>query len=88
MEWRHIPSGKNPTDLTRREGLATKENTLWSKGPMWLTDPLHWPLRIVTKMSLEVTTETKPMKQVHWLKKKMMRWIAFSSDRPYGRSSL
>ncbi|XP_068742441.1 uncharacterized protein [Montipora capricornis] len=41
VEWRHVPSGENPADLASRGGLVTKENTLWWKGPIWLSDPLQ-----------------------------------------------
>ena len=40
VEWRHVPSGENLVDLASRGGLVAKENTLWSRGPIWLSDPL------------------------------------------------
>ena len=69
VEWRHVLSVENPGDLASRGGLVTKENTLWWKGPTWLSDPLQWPPRIVTKVPQEAAAEMKPMKQVFALAK-------------------
>ena len=64
IQWRHVPSEENPADLGSRGGKVSETDSLWWKGPEWLTCRESWPATIVTKASPESTAETKPVREL------------------------
>ena len=59
-----MPTQVNPADLGIQGGLVSEENSLWWKGPDWLSSPESWPPKIVMSPTTESEVEAKPLKQV------------------------
>ena len=61
-QWGHVAGLENPADLGSRGVLATelKNDTLWWRGPQWLTSGVEsWPNISFVKESMEVSEERK-----------------------------
>ena len=57
IQWRHVPTEDNPSDVGSRGGTIDKLTALWWQGPNWLSDPQRWPPDIMTSSSKESAAE-------------------------------
>ena len=64
IQWRHVGSKDNPSDLGSRGGKVEDCANLWWKGPSWLPHPENWPSDIVTSPTKETQAEAKLIKEV------------------------
>lgn len=64
IEWRHLPTNENPTDIGTRGSSIIKLPDLWWKGPSWLAELDHWPEQPIIKPSTESEKEKKMVKEV------------------------
>ncbi|XP_028414391.1 uncharacterized protein LOC114537541 [Dendronephthya gigantea] len=62
IQWRYVPSEKNPADIASRGGTIADNS--WLCGPDWLADPRRWPENRVAKKSPASEVEAQVMKEV------------------------
>ena len=63
IQWRHVPTKENLTDLASRGGPVTS-SALWCIGPEWLQDSVGWPPNPVTQTSPAAEAEAKVIREV------------------------
>ena len=59
IEWRHVPSELNPSDIGSR-----KLDSLWFNGPSWLQTPDEWPPEFILESSDQSEAEAKQIMSV------------------------
>ena len=64
IEWRHVPSELNPSDIGSRRCYSKKLDSLWFNGPSLLQTPDEWLPEIILESSDESEAEAKPIKSV------------------------
>ena len=62
IQWRHVSTTHNPTDLASRGGHVTNPE-LWWNGPAWLHDPENWPENPVTEKTQASEREAKVIRE-------------------------
>ena len=63
IQWRHVATRENPTDLASRGGPVSGSQILWD-GPKWLAGITRWPGNAVAQKSQGSAAEAKVVKEV------------------------
>ena len=64
IQWKHVPTDENPSDLGSRGCGGNKLTIMWKRGPKWLIDQDLWPSVVDLKPSQESDKEKKPVKEI------------------------
>ena len=64
IEWRHVSTKQNPSDVGSRGCSGNHLKEEWFKGPAWLKDELQWPENFITSSSIDSEVESKKIKEV------------------------
>ena len=64
IEWRHVLSELNPSDIGSRGCYCKKLDSLWFNGPRWLQTTNEWPPEIILESSDQSEADAKPIKSV------------------------
>ena len=64
ISWRHVPTDRNPADISSRGCSVEKIPTEWWNGPSWLQYQQNWPPDINTEPTVETENEVKKLQEV------------------------